>query len=124
MFNPDFQFIGDQPVYGIELGYGFNAIPPVFAYQSRDEEYKQRFDQASGGFVENLPGWLLTDDVQARVGAAALNPDFIRSYNTELDQFYLALTGYSLGSYWHFTVITDNFVSAKRPMAVDPQILG
>lgn len=129
MFNPDFQYIGDQPVYGIELGYNdqqkYGArMPRVFGYQGRDMEYKQRFDVASGGFVENLPGWCLTDRDQSKENNYVLNSDFIRSYNTELDQFFLSLTGYSLGSYFHFICITDNNVDAKRPMAVDPQILG
>ena len=125
MFNPDFQYIGDQPIYGMELGYdnGY-SIPDVFGYQTRDEEYKQRYDQASGGFVENLPGWILTDKDQSHVSSGHLDPDFIRSYNTELDQFFISLTGYSLGSYFHFVCITENKVSAKRAMAVDPQILA
>lgn len=126
MFNPDFQYIGDQPIYGVELGYidTQDQIPAVFSYTTRDMEYKQRFDQASGGFVENLPGWCLTDQDRSRVNPSNLDPDFIRSYNTELDQFFLSLTGFSLGSYFHFTCITDNNVNAKRAMAVDPQILA
>lgn len=124
MFNPDFQYIGDQPVYGIELGYPLgSSLPYVFGYQSRDMEYKQRFDVASGGFVENLPGWLLTDRTRDHISIAQLDPDFIRSFSCELDEFYLSLTGYSLGSYFHFAIITDNNVDAVRPMAVDPQIL-
>lgn len=125
MFNPDFQYIGDQPIFGIELGYPVNGVvPDVFSYTTRDMEYKQRFDQASSGFVENLPGWILTDRDRSKVTTPNLDPDFIRSYNTELDQFFLSLTGYSLGSYFHFVCITDNNVSAKRAMAVDPQILA
>ena len=125
MFNPDFQYIGDQPIYGMELGYPVGVtIPDVFGYQTRDEEYKQRYDQASGGFVENLPGWILSDIDQSIQSVGHLDPDFIRSYNTELDQFFLSLTGFSLGSYFHFICITDNNVNAKRAMAVDPQILA
>lgn len=125
MFNPDFQYIGDQPVYGIELGYPYNSkMPKIFAYQSRDMEYKERFDQAAGGFVENLPGWILTDNFMSFGEFKNIDPDFIRSYNTELDPFFLSLTGYSLGSYFHFICITQNNVNAKRPMAVDPQILA
>lgn len=125
MFNPDFQYIGDQPVYGIELGYA-NVIrySEVFGYQSRDMEYKQRFDQASGGFLKNLPGWILTDMDRNLLTSLNIDPDFIRSYNTELDQFFLSLTGFSLGSYFHFVCITDNNVNARRAMAVDPQILA
>lgn len=126
MFNPDFQFIGDQPVYGVELGYGNGAsIPLTFGYQTRDMEYKQRFDQAAGGFVNNLPGWILTDNIQRSMQITSLDSDFIRSYNSEFDQFYLALTGYSLGTYFHFIMITNNnVVDAKRMMALDPQILA
>lgn len=126
MFNPDFQYIGDQPVYGMELGYtfeDFSTIPAVFGYQGRDMEYKQRFDVASGGFVENLPGWCLTDQARTTMRNGRIDSDFIRSFNTELDPFFLALDGYSLGSYFHFILIAINNVSAKRAMAVDPQIL-
>lgn len=125
MFNPDFQYIGDQPVYGMELGYPLGTvIPNVFSYQTRDEEYKQRFDQASGAFVHNLPGWLLTDRDQSVQSVGYLDPDFIRSHNTELDEFFVALGGYALATYYHFICITDNNVNAKRAMAVDPQILA
>lgn len=126
MFNPDFQYIGDQPVYGLELGYTFGdymTIPAVFGYQGRDMEYKQRFDVASGGFVENLPGWCLTDKARTIMQHGRIDSDFIRSFNTELDPFFLALDGYSLGSYFHFILVAVNNVSAKRAMAVDPQIL-
>lgn len=127
MFNPDFQYIGDQPIYGVELGYidkSLNRVPRVFAYTSRDMEYKQRFDVASGGFVKNLPGWAMLDSDKAMLNTPNLTPEFIRSNNSELDRFFLSLTGYSLGSYFHFICITDNNVSAKRAMAVDPQILA
>lgn len=127
MFNPDFQYIGDQPVYGVELGYddGSNVIPEVFSYQSRDMEYKQRFDVASGGFsAGQLPGWILTDKDRSAFPVSHLDPDFIRSYNSEFDQFFLSLTGYSLANYFHFICITSNNVNARRAMAVDPQILA
>lgn len=125
MFNPDFQYIGDQPILGIELGYpALSTFPKVFAYTTRDMEYKQRYDQACSGFVENLPGWILTDQDRSRRQVANLDPDFIRSYNSELDQFFISLTGFSLANYFHFVCITDNNVSAKRAMAVDPQILA
>lgn len=127
MFNPSFQFIGDQPVYAMELGYipAGQTPPSIFSYQTRDIEYKERYDQVSGGAVENLPGWFITDRDQAAFGGQnfVLNPDFIRSHSFEFDRYFLSLTGYSLGSYFHFIVDTQNNVSAKRQMAVDPQIL-
>lgn len=130
MFNPDFQYIGDQPIYGIELGYydvalSNSNIPDVFAYTTRDMEYKQRYDQASGGFASGaLPGWSFTDKKLNNNVFNNLSPDFIRSRNSDIDYLFLSLTGYSLGNYFHFNCVTDNNVSAKRPMAVDPQILG
>lgn len=126
MFNPDFQYIGDQPVYGIELGYYNNTgIPDIFSYQTRDMEYKQRFDVVSGGFATDaLPGWCFTDNRLINYGFTNISPDFIRSRNTDIDYLYLSLTGFSLGNYFHFTCVTDNNVRAKRAMAIDPQILA
>lgn len=131
MFNPDFQYIGDQAIYGPEIGYfSINLgsgveIPDIFSFTTRDMEYKQRFDVQSGGFsAGRLPGWSIGDSCLARYQFVNLSPDFIRWRNTDLDQLFLSLTGYSLGNYFHFICITDNNVSAKRSMAVDPQILG
>lgn len=130
MFNPAFQYVGDQPIYGVEIGYPGNPLLanpsmwPVFGYTSRDMEYKQRFDVVCSGFEDNLPGWILTDVDRSRNHQGVLDADFIRNENSELDRFYISLTGYSLGRYFHFICITQNNVYAKRAMAVDPQILG
>ncbi len=128
MFNPDFQYIGDQPVLGVELGFCYpnqQTFPAVIGYQGRDAEYKQRFDVASGGFVENLPGWIIDDTILTEGQETEfISPDFIRSSCSELDPLFISLTGHSLGSYFHFICITDNNVNARRAMAVDPQILA
>lgn len=130
MFNPAFQYVGDQPIYGIEIGYPIRPdlqalnLARVFAYTSRDMEYKQRFDVCCGGFEDQLPGWVLTDIDRSRNHDGVLDADFIRNENSELDKFFLSLTGFSLGSYFHFVCITQNNVYAKRAMAVDPQIMG
>ena len=126
MFNPDFQYIGDQPVYGIELGYyNSSGIPNIFSYQGRDMEYKQRFDVVSGGFAtDSLPGWCFTDIRLNTFNFSSIGPDFIRSRNVDIDYLFLSLTGFSLGNYFHFICVTDNNVKAKRAMAVDPQILA
>lgn len=130
MFNPDFQYIGDQPVYGIELGFSgngnsdLNGIPVVFGYQGRDMEYKQSFDIALGGAIRQLPGWFFTDRGITKITRPVIDSDFIRSYPSELDSFYLSLTGYSLATYFHFVINTINNIDAKRAMAVDPQILA
>lgn len=126
MFNPFMQYVGDQPLYLQELGInpsGTNLTNMAnFAYTLRHMEYKQRFNQAAGGFVENLPGFaFLANDV--RGDQVTINPDWIRSVNDEFDYFYVSLTGYSLGSYFHFIVDTFNDCTGSRPMAYSPSIL-
>lgn len=128
MFNPFMQFIGDQTVNLAELGVKriISGFSTPFGYQLRHMEYKQRSSMAAGGFVENLPGYLFTDVSDAeRLGNVqhVQSVDFIRSLNTELDPFYLSLTGYSLGSYFHFIVDNDNYCDPSRPMAYAPTIL-
>lgn len=123
MFNPFMQFIGDQPVYLQELGtFGTATALANFAYALRHMEYKQRYNQAAGGFVENLPGFafLASDE---RGDQTTINPDWIRSVPTEFDTFYVSLTGFSLGSYFHFIVDSFNDCSGSRPMAYAPSIL-
>lgn len=124
MFNPFMQFIGDQVVNSAELGSSVvDPINFIFAYQLRHMEYKQRFDQAAGGFIDGLPGYLFTDKQFAAFGVKAISPHFIRSLNSELDPYYVALTGFSLGHYFHFIVDNDNVCDASRPMAFAPSIL-
>ena len=124
MFNPFMQFIGDQEVNFAEIGTPRSIYyTGAFGYQLRHMEYKQRFDQCAGGFVENLPGYLFTNKADDARNGGNVDPDFIRSLNSELDEFYLALTGYSLGTYFHFIVDNDNYCDASRPMAYAPSIL-
>lgn len=126
MFNPFLQFVGDQDVRGNEITSIGATEGNTFGYQTRYMEYKQRYAQVSGGFVENLPGYAFLADesrISKQMGAFHVSPSFIRSVQTELDKFYLSLTGYSLGSYFHFIVVHDNQLDASRPMAYAPSIL-
>lgn len=126
MFNPFLQFVGDQDVRGNEITSIGATESNTFGYQTRYMEYKQRYAQVSGGFVENLPGYAFLADesrISKQIGAFHVSPSFIRSVQTELDKFYLSLTGYSLGSYFHFIVVHDNQLDASRPMAYAPSIL-
>lgn len=123
MFNSFMQYIGDQPIYQQELGIAPSSNSLAnFSYTLRHMEYKQRFFQASGGFVENLPGWIFVASDQ-RGGQTTINPDWIRSVSSEFDDFYVRLTGYSLGSYFHFIVDNTNDCTGSRPMAYAPTIL-
>lgn len=126
MFVPQLQYIGDQPLNLSELLAG-SAKDTPFGYQLRDMQYKQEFDDCAGGFVENLPGWLFKFDPAGMTTRArnelTISPEFIRSQPCELDEFYLALTGLTLASYFHFIEVWDIKVSAERPMAYAPEIL-
>ena len=126
MFNPFMQFIGDQPIYIQEIGvnpYG-NALVNManFAYSLRHMEYKQRYNQAAGGFVENLPGFAFLA-VDERGTQNTINPDWIRSVCSEFDKFFVSLNGWSNGSYFHFIVDNCNDCTGSRPMAFAPSIL-
>lgn len=119
MFIPQLQYVGDQSIYLSEIGKGLSTDP--FSYTLRDMQYKQLFDVAIGGFIDNLPGWCFLAPAVPEYGH--ISPDFIRSSPAELDKYYLSLTGYSLGSYFHFNLMIDNVIEASRPMAYAPSIL-
>ena len=125
-FNPFMQYIGDQPLYIQELGINplGNALVNMsnFAYSLRHMEYKQRYNQAAGGFVENLPGFAFLA-VDERGSQNTINPDWIRSVCSEFDKFYVSLNGWSNGSYFHFIVDNYNDCTGSRPMAYAPSIL-
>lgn len=127
MFNPYLQFIGDQPIYQAEIGTR-NPIVDItqpFSYTNRHMEFKQRFNQCNGGFLVKSTGldhWIFTADELRRNFFSHISPSFIRSFNAEIDKFYQSLTGYSLGTYFHFIVRYDNRMDASRPMAYNPTI--
>lgn len=122
-FNPYMQFVGDQKVYQEEIGVDTPSWNhQAFAYQLRHMEYKQRYNEASGGFVKDLPGWTYLADLKS-VYQRVINSDFIRSRSTELDQFYVSLTGVSLSKYFHFIIKNTNDCTGSRPMAYAPSIL-
>lgn len=126
MFNPFMQYIGDQPIYIQELGIAPSGIQPLamanFSYTLRHMEYKQRYNQAAGGFVYNLPGFVFIASDE-RGTQSTINPDWIRSVPSEFDRFYVSLNGWSNSSYFHFIVDNFNDCSGSRPMAYAPSIL-
>lgn len=122
MFIKDLQFIGDQDIKQLELGRAAFGGDPM-AYTLRDMQYKQSFDIACGGFVDDLPAWAFIAPIYDAQSMQNINPMFIRSSNYELDQLYVSLTGSVLSKYFHFIVVTTNKVPAKRPMAYAPSIL-
>lgn len=126
MFNPYLQYTGDQEIYKEEYDA---AQTGTFGYVPAYEEFKQEPNKASGGFVTSLPGYTFLDGVDSndRQGFDALKnthigPEFIRSKPVEFDRFYNSLTGYSLGTYFHFILDYYNENNCKRKMAFNPGV--
>ena len=126
-FQPMMQYIGDQKLYQGELGTpkfaGGTNLMDAFGYKLRNAEYKQRYSQCAGGFVESLPGYIFKADILETVPIQQQGSSFIRSFPSELDKFYLSLTGYSNGTYFHFICKWVNLYSGKRPMAFAPTLM-
>lgn len=124
-FIPDMQFVGDQDVKTSELDAINGDETKAFAYNLRNMEYKNRYSYASGGFIRNLPSWaFITDNYDGNPMSDHIDPDYIRSSPSEFDRFYKSLTGYSLGSYFHFITTNTNVVSPYRQMVYAPEILA
>ena len=125
MFNPFLQFIGDQKISEAEIGTDTPLESSPFSYTNRHIEYKQRWNSGCGGFCvpsTGLDNWIFPADTLRRKLVHNISPSFIRSFNSEIDRFYQRLTGYSLGTYFHFIVRYDNRQDASRPMAYNPTI--
>lgn len=119
LFNPYLENSGDQAVRAEDIDGVLNA--GNFGYQQRYMEYKQTFPRATGGFVNNLPGFAFICKAAPRFNF--INPIDIRSRNRELDDYYLSLTGYSLGNYFHFINRNESDCEVSRDMSTDAQIL-
>lgn len=125
MNNPYLQYTGDQEVYGEEYDARKNE---TFAYQGAYMHEKQDYSEAFGGFIEYLPGYTFLDQYVEKGNGDVIgdhvSPDFIRSKPSELDRFYMVLSGETLANYFHFYMKHTTKVSAVRPLAYNPQILG
>ena len=126
-FNPFMQFIGDQEISRVEISpsVGASADEP-WGYQSRYAEYKTRVPICSGGFSKQnvLPSWQFVADMDMNSDISAnISPSYIRSRRSELDKFYLALTGESPATRFHFIIDMHINIDAKRPMVANPNIL-
>lgn len=125
-YNPFMQFIGDQDVSNVELGYSRGLTE--FAYQSRHAEYKTKYPICSGGFAKQnvLPSWQFVADLQtfASVDSGTLDSNYIRSRRSELDKFYVSLTGETPATRFHFICdFYNDLSSVSRPMVANPNIL-
>ena len=126
MFNPMLQNIGDQPVLSIEKS-GYFGIP--FAYHSRFMEYKQRFNVASGAFVDKLRSYCIISDNlfepsnSLEVLARVLTPAYIRLTPREFDRFFVRGGSWSYGNNYHFICEFDNQSDDVREADYSPSIL-
>lgn len=125
MFNEFMQYIGDQPVYLPELN-ARSVFHEYFGYKLRHSEYKDRVNQCFGGFASGaLPGWeFIADQSNDLMAQPSIGPDYIRSRPSEMDPFFLSLSGFSRGNYFHFIIDHYNHCEPIRPMIAQPQILG
>lgn len=125
-YNPFMQFIGDQDVSNAELGYSRGNLE--FAYQSRHAEYKTKYPICSGGFAKQnvLPSWQFVADLQTfgSVESTTLDSNYIRSRRSELDKFFVNLTGEAPATRFHFICdFFNDLSSVSRPMVANPNIL-
>lgn len=126
MFNPMLQNIGDQPVLSIEKS-GYFDTP--FAYHSRFMEYKQRFNVASGAFVDKLRSYCIISDNlfepsnALEVLARTLTPAYIRLTPREFDRFFVRGGSWSYGNNYHFICEFDNQSDDVREADYSPSIL-
>lgn len=129
-FNQFMQYAGDQPVYSEEYDAAMTgAASTYFAYKPAYEEFKEGINRADSAFVTSLEGFIFLDDVNEKAFFnknqrmnAHVSPDFIRSKPTEMDRFYINITGYSLATYFHFISLYKNYNNATRPMAYNPGV--
>lgn len=138
MYNPYFQFIGDQPIYLREYdSAGDSSVMSesrLFGYTARNQEYKTLTDYCTGDFVgdinENdanqnsglLKSWIFKN--QYAIQSPHIGPEFIRAQQTELDRYYVAHTGTTPNERYNFIVMFTNHINASEPMSFNPQILG
>ena len=122
-YIPEMQFVGDQQIYQRELD-ATQPVNGVFAYTTRYMEYKSRYSYAAGGAIEALKTWyFITDNKDGNPFSRNIDPDYVRSQPSEFDRFYSSLTGYSLGTYFHFNVKNRNYQELTRDMFVAPEPL-
>lgn len=127
MFNPMLQYVGDQIVYNHERT-DTRPNDEIFGYQSRNNEYKQRYGIVSGGFATKLPAWTFVADslfnpVDSVIVQDTQSPEFIRAHSYEFDRFFNSISGYSLANMFHFILVFNNKCMSVRPMEINPNIL-
>lgn len=126
MFQPMLQYFGDQAIYGIEVS---DSLPSdsIYAYTSRNGEYKQRISQCSGGFLGPLRSWIFNidsprfnEDTSSIISFTSQSPFAIRAHDFYFNRFLARQSGLSLGNGFHFIIVYNNKNVDTRPMDVNP----
>lgn len=126
MFNPMLQTIGDQPILGFEKNSIYST---PYGYVQRYMEYKQRYNIASGAFVDVLKSYcIICDSPTSSANSLELispnvNSVSIRLTPRELDRFFKPQSAWSYGNSFHFICEFDNQVDDIREADYTPSIL-
>jgi hypothetical protein len=111
-FWPEFQHIGEQPVYNEEVAVqGSNADKDTFGYIPRYAEYKYMNNRVAGDMRKSLDFWHMGRKFDSM---PALNQDFIEMDNKEVERVFAVQDGTQDNLWCHIY----HEVKAKRPMAV------
>lgn len=130
-FNPMIQDVGDQAISVIErFGQKFGNSNQ-FGFVDRYGEYKMPVSIASGGAVNNLPGWFAFYDdlgLSSYEGyitrlSPHISPSLVRHYPVEFDHFYKSLTSLDPAQYFHFILSVNCGCVATRKMNFNSGIL-
>lgn len=129
-FLPGMENIGDQPVLGAEVSSQLQFSNSIFSYRGRNDEYKIRYSEVSGGFTDLLPGWAYIADEDNTINGSRfdslflISPEYIRSQPWEFDRFMKELSGLSLGHRFHFQIAYMNeSPEVLAPMQKQPGLL-
>lgn len=127
MFNPYFQYTGDQslPVSALDAEAPDDQ---AFGYVGRYMEYKTSVDYATGAFIKLLQSWIFSSNLPkwspSVTSSFHISPEFIRAYETELDDYYIDSTATQAENRFQFLCLFDTKIEASRDMVFNPQILG
>lgn len=119
-FWPQFQHIGEQPVYNREIFIdGTSNDDDVFGYQERYHEYRQKMSLISGqfrsDFAETLDLWHLSQDFNS---CPTLNEAFIVDSTMTILERNLAVISHGEEDYPQLLVDSYFDLISERPMAV------
>ena len=113
-FWPEFQHVGEEPVYMRELFLGASNPDAVFGYKPRYADYKYIPSTVHGEFRGNLDFWHMG---RKFLNEPALNQDFVECDTTDIEERIFAVYNTEENPTNHIWAHVLNEVKAQRPMA-------